>query len=113
MMKTTNLSLQVSDEAAYVRLVSGLIPGNLTKTEKKIIILLLRQLRQGNTDVITQEMKEKVRIYLEISSQTMHNYWDKLKKKKVVEGNYKDYTFNQIFSRNIKLTVLFNESGKG
>ena len=89
--------IKITDEANYVRIVSTLFPGGLTKAEMKIIILLLTLYNNQDEKVITQQMKERVRISLDISSQTMHNYWAGLRKKKAVIGKYKDYTFNDIF----------------
>ena len=111
-MKTTKLRLEIPDEAQYVRLLSGLVPKGLTKAEMKIVIMLLQlQIMEGST-AITQEMKEKARLILNINSQTMHNYWNGLKKKGVVTGRYKNYAFNKLFQNNVELTITFNAESK-
>ena len=52
-------------------------------------------------------MKEKIRLHLKLTSQTMHNYWQKLKNKQVVKGTYKDFKFNSLLSNNIELKIKY------
>lgn len=106
-MSTTKLKLVVPNEESYVRVLSGLVTGGLTKKEMAIVILLMKLQDRLGTKELSQEMKEKVRIHLDISSQTMHNYWNKLKQKKVIIGNYNTYKFNPMFSKGVELNISY------
>lgn len=102
------LELELPNIPSYVKAVSGLVDQGMTKKEMQIVALLLYYMQQENTTVISQSMKERVRLSLEMTSQTMHNYWNTLKKKNIVEGNYKNFTLNKIFSSNIQIKLVFD-----
>lgn len=107
MTKPVKLVIQPVNPLQYVKLISGIFSGGLTDREVEIVAYLLLLQKQQKTKFITQEMKERVRMHLEISSQTMHNYWHTLKKKKVVIGKYKNFTFNNLVSNNIELHIKY------
>lgn len=109
MTKPTRLKMTLENEESYVRVISGIVPGGLTKKEMMIVILLLKLQKQLGTKEITQEMKEKVRLHLEVSSQTMHNYWTRLKNKKVILGKYNNARFNPMFDHNVELVISYAE----
>ena len=104
------LNVVLPTTSSYVRLVSGMFPGGLTKKEMEIVIILMHFLKQYQSPVITQEIKEKTRLYFKFNSQTMHNYMQKLKNKKVLQGMYKDYTLNKLFNMPIELVITCREN---
>lgn len=108
-MTTAKLNIKLKNEEQYVRVISGIVAGGLSKQQMTIIILLLKLQKQLNTTEITQSMKEKVRIHMGLSSQTMHNYWNKLKRKGLVIGKYKDYKFNAIIRHNVELKISYED----
>lgn len=108
MTKPVKLKIKPVTPLQYVKLISGIFPGGLTKKEMEITALILHLQKHYDTDKVTQEMKEKIRLHLNISSQTMHNYWHTLKQKEVVQGSYKDFKLNSLFSNNVELNITYS-----